>query len=394
MGQTKNFFKEKKSWSVVKDRILDYYLAPYTSKILRTGKPIVFCDCFAGKGKFDDGEIGSPLIIAEHIRSVNKLNSEAKGKISALCIEKKYHDDLKKNLVGYDGVYVRPGAFEDNLSHILSQNKQANLFLYIDPYGVKSLNLAFLDQIKSNGFSSLEMLMNFNSAGFLREGCRLLKFDELFKEEDIPDYEADEDANTKENMDAVAGGNYWQEILADFYRGKISMHEAEERFFDQYSQVVKKRFKYTVNIPIKIKSHHLPKYRLIFGSDHEDGLVLMADNMNKKWTEIVAIARGGQQALFDYEFPDLSLLKGFDLFADILRLVAMKPSGMPLRSLIVGLIQKYGISFSESQYKKSIRQLEEKGMLLIDRVPARTPKGKPAVSMDYGEYRITVRPKI
>lgn len=52
MGQTKNFFKEKKDWSLFKDKILDNYLAPYIAKILTTRKPLVIFDCFAGKGKF------------------------------------------------------------------------------------------------------------------------------------------------------------------------------------------------------------------------------------------------------------------------------------------------------------------------------------------------------
>ena len=47
MGQTKDFFKEKKAWSVLKDEILDYYLVPYIAKILRTGKPLYIFDCFA-----------------------------------------------------------------------------------------------------------------------------------------------------------------------------------------------------------------------------------------------------------------------------------------------------------------------------------------------------------
>lgn len=396
MGQTKNFFKEKKSWSVVKDRILDYYLKPYTSKVLSMGKPIVICDCFAGKGKFDDGEKGSPLIIAEHIKNVVLKNPLSSNKIRSIFIEKKYHDELATNLEGSTNVKVHPGSFEDNLQTILSLDKNNNVFLYVDPYGIKTLNLTFFDQIKDKQFFSLEMLMNFNSTGFLREGCRLLKYEGLIKDDDVTDYEVDDDANTHgiDKMSAVAGGDYWKDILSKHHNGQISFHEAEEMFFSEYSRKVKHLFKYTVNIPVKIKSTHIPKYRLIFASNHEDGLILMADNMNKKWNEIVAIQRGGQQVLFDYEFPDLALLKGFDLHKDILALVSAKSSGIPLKSLIVELIQKYGITFSESDYKKKIRSMEQNSDLLIDRDPPLTKKtGKPATSMDYGEYKITIRRK-
>ncbi|MFC2638325.1 MAG: hypothetical protein ACFN0X_05345 [Mitsuokella sp.] len=57
-----DFFVEKKPWSKVKDELLGCYLKPYVAKILHTRKPLAYVDCFAGKGKFDDGNPGSPLI--------------------------------------------------------------------------------------------------------------------------------------------------------------------------------------------------------------------------------------------------------------------------------------------------------------------------------------------
>ena len=395
MGQTKDFFKEKKSWSIVKDRILDYYLKPYTAKVLSMGKPIVICDCFAGKGKFDDGEKGSPLIIAEHIKNVVLKNPLSNNQIRSIFIEKKYHVDLAANLDSYTNVKVQPGSFEDNLQNILSLDKSNNVFLYVDPYGIKSLNLALFDQIKNRQFFSLEMLMNFNSAGFLREGCRLLQYEDLIKDDEVTDYEDDNDANTPDidKMSAVAGGSYWMDILSDYYNGQINIYEAEERFFSEYSHKINQLFKYTVNIPIKIKSSHLPKYRLIFGSNHEDGLILMADNMNKKWNEIVANQRGGQEVLFDYEFPDLALLKGFDLHKDIMSFITSNSSEILLKSLIVHLIQRYGITFPDKHYKDTIVDMEARGLLGIDRYPSVTKTGKPARSMNYDDYRITVRLK-
>ena len=57
-----DFFKQKNSWSLIKDRLLSGYLAPYMQKVLTTNKKICYVDCFSGKGKFDDGQLGSPLI--------------------------------------------------------------------------------------------------------------------------------------------------------------------------------------------------------------------------------------------------------------------------------------------------------------------------------------------
>ncbi len=117
----------------------------------------------------------------------------------------------------------------------------------------------------------------------------------------------------------------------------------------------------------------------------------MADNMNKKWKQMLENQRGGQQVLFDFEFPGVP---ADALRKNILSLVTSNNFGVPLKELIVKLIHKYGISFSESEYQKKIRQMEQNSDLIVDRVPATTPTGKPAIAMDYGKYKITVRKRI
>ena len=48
MTQNKKFFDRKREWSTVKDNLLTYYLKPYFTKILATGKLIIYIDGFAG----------------------------------------------------------------------------------------------------------------------------------------------------------------------------------------------------------------------------------------------------------------------------------------------------------------------------------------------------------
>ncbi len=139
MGHTQDFFKTKKGWSILKDQIVDHYLEPYIAKILNTRKPLTIVDCFAGKGQFDDGAIGSPLIIAQHI--ARTLDSSKPNKqIRGIFIEKKYHKDLNTNIADFRNCSVWPGTFEDNLGKLLQLNPSNNLFVYIDPYGIKSLD--------------------------------------------------------------------------------------------------------------------------------------------------------------------------------------------------------------------------------------------------------------
>ena len=51
-----NFFKKKNEWSAIKDKLLSCYLTPYFQKVLLTGKPICYVDCFAGKANLKTGQ--------------------------------------------------------------------------------------------------------------------------------------------------------------------------------------------------------------------------------------------------------------------------------------------------------------------------------------------------
>ena len=84
-----DFFKEKKPWSEVKDQLLGCYFKPYVQKILHTHKPLVYVDCFAGKGMFDDGTEGSPLIALKTRESCLQLTKirDKHGAIKTRFIE-------------------------------------------------------------------------------------------------------------------------------------------------------------------------------------------------------------------------------------------------------------------------------------------------------------------
>ena len=104
-----DFFLEKKPWSVVKDEILGCYFKPYVSKILHTYKPLVYVDCFAGKGKFEDGNRGSPLIALEIIDQCRASTTMQQAQINATFIDLNYADDLRRNLGSYPWVKIVSG---------------------------------------------------------------------------------------------------------------------------------------------------------------------------------------------------------------------------------------------------------------------------------------------
>ncbi len=388
MRATDNFFDRKREWSRLKDEILGTYLKPYLTKISKKGLPVVLVDCFAGKGRFDDGEPGSPQLICE---AIDDIRSTRPGvDVRGLFIEKKYYRELTANISSFERCEVLPGSFEDcerSLAEFVPQD--ANLFLFVDPYGIKSLELDRFGRILKLRLSSVEMLLNFNTFGFLREGCRTLKIERFEAEASSDVYEHDSSGpSMSQRLDDIAGGPYWQDILRDYNAGRTDMRSAEERFAAEYVNRLRELFSFVAGIPVKYKREHLPKYRLIHATQSPHGLILMADNMSRTWRRFVNRDRGGQTALFDdIDYPDEFTGREDSLEQTILDLTESRVS---LRTLLAELFAVYGIAFSESDLKKTIRSMEVAGELKVSRYPPTTGKGRITKSMNYREYGIHV----
>ena len=167
-----DFFLEKKPWSVVKDEILGCYFKPYVSKILHTYKPLVYVDCFAGKGKFEDGNRGSPLIALEIIDQCRASTTMQQAQINATFIDLNYADDLRRNLGSYPWVKIVSGKYEDNIKTILRGKENCNIFLYIDPYGIKALQCSLFDEFAQGHFNSIATVYKGNIIKNLIMDCQ------------------------------------------------------------------------------------------------------------------------------------------------------------------------------------------------------------------------------
>jgi three-Cys-motif partner protein len=388
---TDDFFVQKREWSRLKDEILGTYLVPYLAKLARARRPIVVVDAFAGKGRFDDAEPGSPIIIAEAILHTREANPVTR--IQGLFVEKKYYRELAGNVAAYADCRVLPGTYEEHVQALAKAvERDTSVLLFVDPYGVKSLDFGYFRALAERRLGSLELILNFNTFGFLREGCRLLGIEGFDCDLDSTDYEDDPDSrNSIERMNAVAGGDYWQGFLQEYHARGHDIRPAERAFTQEYLGRLSGLFKHVVSIPVQEKRSHLPKYRLFFGTQHPDGLILMADKMSRVWKEFVNRDRSGQGVLFEeIDFPDMAELEGYSLDDDILRLTA---TPVELKGLLVQLFERYGITYSLKYLKDRINELStgEGAPLRIERYPPKTPTGRLSKSMDFDEYKIIVR---
>jgi three-Cys-motif partner protein len=279
-----DFFQSKKPWSHYKDMILAYYLTPYLYKVSSLGKPVVVIDCFAGPGRFEDGTEGSPLIISKAVRQITE-----KGKaISAIFIEekRKYFHQLQESVKDYQDICkTKHQSFEDVAKEIAGMGRHNTVFVYIDPYGIKPLRFDALAGIYANiaRGSSIEVLLNFNASSLVRNGLAALKY----SQQDDSEEELDR-TMTPADIDAIAGGTYWRQIVAS----NIPFSAKEEQCVSEYMGMMKRYFDEVCSYGIKEKYEHMtPKYRLLFGSRHEDAFILMNDTVCKARDEFLGRQR-------------------------------------------------------------------------------------------------------
>jgi len=387
-----DFFKQKKIWSEVKDELLGCYMVPYFTKVLSMGNPILYVDCFAGKGKFDDGKSGSPLTALQSLDSSIASRSGSRiPMVSIKFIELNHYQDLETNIPSQhrDRCEVIGGKFEDNIEPLLqkamSSNRTLNVFLYVDPYGVKVLNAALFDAL-AVAFTTAELLINLNSFGFIREACRVKKIsfreqeDEIFS--DLEEYDSSV-LDSIQDLNGIAGGDYWQAIINDYSVKKIDCYEAEKEFSRQYRERLRQNYAYVLDMPIRLKAGQHPKYRMVHATNHPDGCILMADNIAKRIDRLVIeIQNSGQLSLMP-KTAENEMVSEDMLMDRVKALLENTPAFMRLNKFLANFFNENGVlcdlaRLSSGRSGSVLKTLEMNGYIEVQRTPAFTDKGKPS----------------
>lgn len=391
-----DFFAAKKEWSKVKDELLGCYFKPYVSKILHTHRPLIYVDCFAGKGKFEDGNAGSPLIALKIIDECLANTTMQNAQIEATFIDLNYAEDLKENLKKYPRARIVSGKYEDNIHSILCGKDGCNVFLYIDPYGIKALQCSFFDDFAEGNFNSIELLINMNSFGFIREACHAFgtSFDDGSLFDDLIEYEPTKmDASDKsiKELDEIAGGDYWKKIIEDYKQGKIDGYTAEAQFAEQYCLRLRQSYTYVLNMPLRIKRGQRPKYRLIHATNHRDGCLLMVDNICSRWESLQEIQSGGQLSLWNENF-DNQIIEENDIEKKTVEFFSQCVNWISLHNALAIFFMKHGPICSTGVVKKILRKFERDGRIEILRKPKTTDQGRPTAFMSEGKGKtVSVR---
>jgi three-Cys-motif partner protein len=367
---------------------------------LKTGRPILYVDGFAGKGKFDDGKDGSPRIALAIRDKVLGQSKASIKKIDSAFIDLYHKKDLVLNTADFTDTngakFFIEGTFEENIVKLLTETKkEQNVFIYIDPYGIKALDCSLFDKFADFGFSSIEMLINMNSFGFLRNACIAINADyknyEAFKNlDDLVEYDptvADATSNTEKMLTKIAGDVYWKEIAKDFKNGRIDGYKAEKRFSMEYKKRLNKKYKFVLDMPIKLKANQHPKYRMIHATNHPDGCILMAENM---WKRKDRLCR--QQTFFETDAENKPI-DTKDIKNKVIEFCKRLPEykNIRLNCFIASFYNYYELICSVSNLKNILKELDGT-YIIITRKPATTEKRKLTKFMsDSSKNKVLIR---
>lgn len=202
---TKQFFRSKRAAAVFKHAILASYVVPFASKTGSTspGHRVVIVDGYAGAGRYDSGEPGSPALIAAAAGNLPRVN------IECLFVEKnrRTFKRLREVLNEEDSGRVRweawQGNVEQHLDELLQRADGVPLFLFLDPFGlglpfdvVASL---FTQRPRGRFAPATEVLFRFD-AGAIR------RIRGVLNGKDSPTR-----AKQVAALDRAAGGTWWRD---------------------------------------------------------------------------------------------------------------------------------------------------------------------------------------
>lgn len=357
----RTFFKNKRPWSERKDIILSYYLTPYLPKMSKQG-PVVIVDGFAGPGQFDDGELGSPLLIAKAVHKHNESigHNRASARASALFIESDpvLHEKLARRINGFGFVETMNCGFLDSIDRIVECAKTNHVFLYLDPFTVSGIDSSALfrifDFLKAG--QSIELLFNFNVNSLGRRACAAMALDPP-PEHGAP---ADEcEPRSTPSIDAlnkIVGGEWWKSIISE----NIPYSDRIAKIRGHYCRILSSRFAEVCFQDIfEHYSHVVPKYVLIFASRHPDAFLLMNDAMCKSREKFEEATRPSCPELFESR-PE-TVVPNLEKLPSLVRETLNEP--MTRREVVLSVVRGSFCTYSTSEIKKCISQQIKAGAL-------------------------------
>lgn len=347
----RSFFKGKRAWSAIKDRVLRTYMPPYLSKVKMLGHPILVVDCFAGRGKFDDGTPGSPLIMCQ----MAKKYAPGLSKCVFVNSVKSDHNALKRNLDKFVQERIAYPVYGNSQSLLLEvQKAKANftLFMYLDPFGLKGCDFGTIKTLLERGKQSTELLINLSMPALHRLAACKAVAEGRGNSPEIREFH--------EILDEVFGGDYWKDYM---FNANLSREDKERSVVGEYMARLKKTLPYVGSCPVHEKKGGVVKYFITFASRHPDALLLMNDTMCAAYNEYIHEAMAKDLPLLEAAIPDWKASRNIEKrkLRQSIRSTIQARDGLTRQELWKTIVEANFMAFIKSEYLSIIQELMDAG---------------------------------
>jgi len=339
--------------SIAKTEILSRYLKSWffihgQSSWCR-GIDLYYLDAFAGPGKHEKGEPGSPIIALQAVEDALSALSARWMPRSVKCIF------VEKNRANYEAVRQRTSNYghlpnveiycvRGDIERILPQlqlqfpsafSGQSPIFSFLDPFGPTDLPFHLVSELIQR--PRTEALINFNHVGLAR----------ILKDEDSP-------ASIPHIVQSLGTSEWHGQVNA-----QTPFNDAANAFLETYKTNIRKHadhvFAFKMSTPWRKVSD--VGYYLVFASQHVKGLEKMKEAMKTvgqgdKYE--FANARIGYQQLFSFTDPSSA---------------AQALHGHFQGRMNVSLREIEGFVLNETEYigpTQPLKYLEQRGLLKVN----------------------------
>lgn len=270
MSQAEEFFSDLKEWSSRKLSIIRKYVDGFATILGSWHKEIYYVDGFAGRGIYDKGEKGSPVLVAEASQGFQQRNKP----FTLMCLNiEKDHDNFTNLSTATKSfgklVENLEGTFEENIDAILSKIAGKPAVFFIDDFGIKGTDWDTVEKVIARK-DTTDLWIRFDYKTVLRLSG--------FYESDAK--EAQGKVSTLETLFGALDSEYIQARL-NGETPEERVGNAVKLYVEQLEQTFKKFGKkgFAASYPI-VAINGQRKYFLIFACAHPKAATLASNIVN------------------------------------------------------------------------------------------------------------------
>lgn len=282
MSANEEFFRSRKAAAVFKHGILKRYPTVFASKTGQ-GNPVVFLDGYAGRGEYQGGEPGSPLLLSQCAEFVQGFRE-----VLAFFVEQDPDNfvNLEQVLRLKGGAVqreVRQGSLDQHLPELLARAKGASLFAFLDPFGpALDFDLIRTRLLGRPDWPPTEVLLHFSVSSVARMGRA------VHVAAKRSGGLSDSDRRTAERLDRFLGGDWWRNYFAEVTDSGDDLRATDValRVAKRYARLLTEASPYNaVQMPVRPRPDLAPKYVLALFTRHGEGAWHFADTLGKSGVE-------------------------------------------------------------------------------------------------------------